>query len=366
MSFKPKSNVSTEPYVHIKDPNIEYDDEVVVVIDGDVLAFKAAAAIETRFINAVHKSGRVKRFDNRTAFYGRGKARDGGWLAETNKGRKTPFLLDEFTIEDDREVEDISHALHTVKSMIDNTCMKCKTSKYEIYLEEGKNFRHSLCTAYPYKGNRAGTKPLLLKEVRSYIVSKLGGVVISGDDCLETDDMCAIRATEGYKHYLKHGKCNVIQSTNDKDALQVSGLLFNLDKMEEPLFIEGYGEVHLDSKGKLRGVGMSFLMAQMLMGDTIDNILPSKLAGKRFGDKGAFKVLEGTTTLKEGLVAVVNQYKEWYPKPIKYSHCITGKEVVGDWLSLASEFFILLYMRKSVNDKTTLATLLDSEGVSYA
>jgi len=363
MSFKPKKL----KYIHDKVDGITYDDEVTVVIDGDILAFKAASAIETRFINVTHtKTNKTKRFDNRTAFYGRGKNKDGGWLAKINSKRKKPFTLGDFTIEDDREVEDISHAFHIIKSMVDTTCERCKTSKYEIYLEEGKNFRNYVCTAFPYKGNRSGMiKPILLKEVRTYMEDHFAAKVIKGDPCLETDDMCAIRATEGYKDYLEKGKCTTIQSSLDKDSLSVAGLNFNIDKMEEPLFIEGYGETYLDTKGKLRGHGKKWLFSQMLMGDKIDNILPSKLSGKKFGDKGTFKVLENTNTFTEGLQAVVNKYKEWYPEPIEYEHCFTGEKLEGTWLSLASEFFILLYMRETEDDDTTFTKLLKENNIEY-
>ena len=67
----------------------------LAVFDMDYVAFQAAALSEERSVNVIHKqSGREMKFANRTEFYGNWRKKDGGWLAEKNKGRDSPFLLD--------------------------------------------------------------------------------------------------------------------------------------------------------------------------------------------------------------------------------------------------------------------------------
>lgn len=78
------------------------------------------------------------------------------------------------------------------------------------------NFRHDILPSY--KGNRTGKKkPLVLKEVRRWIVKDLGGILRPG---LEGDDCLGILATKRYTKLLE-----LIVVSQDKDLQTIPCLL---------------------------------------------------------------------------------------------------------------------------------------------
>lgn len=330
-----------------------------VAIDGDILAFKAASAIEDRYILVTHiPSGRVKRFENRTEFYGHHSKKAGGWLAELNKEREeqglTPFLLDEFEIVDDRDVEDVTHAYQICKQMIQGIVKACKAKSYVVVVEGEGNFRNDVATILEYKGNRRDQiKPLYIDEVKSYLINQQPSIVA---EKIETDDILAIVSAKG----------EAIQVTNDKDSRMVVGWSYDIDKSERPFEIkDGVGRIWTDNNGKIRAMGFKSLCIQLLCGDDIDNLKPRALAKKRFGEKKAVPLLDPLTTKKDCLEAVLGCYKSWYPSPVTYKHWKTGEEMTKNYFQIASEIFTLLYMLRDYDDDTTLASLCDELGVDY-
>ena len=100
-------------------------------VDLDYVRYGASSVGEKRFIVVTHKpTGRTKEFDNRTGFWGRDKNKSGGWLAELNKNRTSPFTIDEFEIEDKQEIKDpIENILHSAKMMAESGVKKSGASK---------------------------------------------------------------------------------------------------------------------------------------------------------------------------------------------------------------------------------------------
>ena len=367
MGFKPTSRLNTDLYVHEKNPEIEYDDEVVAVIDADLISFKSAAAGESRFIIVTNSGeGIKKRFKSRSEFWGRDRKKSGGWLAAENSSRlpqgKKEMLIGDFTIEDGRDVEDISKIVHTVNVMISSILDACKTSSYKVYLGQGLNFRHKVATVQKYKEGRSEQlKPFHLKAVRDFVAKRFAATLVCEDEDLtnlEADDWLAIEANKGYRDYKETGKCTTIQVSSDKDSYGVQGMFYNWDKMAKPFLVDGYGKLYLDGTGKVAGFGTVWLLLQMTAGDNADFYKPCYLSGKKFADKGAYNLLKDTKTTGEGLKLVVDLYKSWYPEPVTYSHCTTGVETTKDWLGLANEYFSLAYMKTSVGDKWTFTDLL--------
>jgi len=140
--------------------------DIVAVIDLDYIKYTAAAVGETRTVLVTHTpTGREHSFDNKTAFYGRDKAKSKGWLGDLNKSReeegKSLFPLSEFTIEDVQTPEPLENVLHTVKLMVQKDLEALGASSYKAYLGEGDSFRVERSTAIEYKGNRKNLlKPL--------------------------------------------------------------------------------------------------------------------------------------------------------------------------------------------------------------
>mgnify|MGYP003651147636 CR=1 FL=1 len=148
-----------------------------------------------------------------------------------------------------------------------------------LYLTGSNNFRYDLATIRPYKGQR-GEKPKHLKDVREYLISEWGAIVVEGQ---EADDAIAIKATE------LNMDCTVVSI--DKDFLQLPCTHYNNGKQE----FTKVGEFE----------GLSFFYNQLLTGDTADNI--QGVAG--IGPKKAEKILDGTLTEQEMYTKCLEAYE---------------------------------------------------------
>lgn len=315
--------------------------KTIVAIDGDIISFKAAAANEERTIEAKHiPTGRVKTFKHRT---------------EMKKSLDLEkFPLEEFEITDVQTCEDISHALHTVKSMVQGIVEKAEADTIEMYMSGNDNFRDTLPLPEKYKGNRTDTlRPVQLKEVRDYLVKKYGAIIYHG----EADDMLSIRQTEAEKEGVK-----LIVASIDKDTYGCDGWMLNFDKMDKPFLVEGLGKLWIDDKNKVWGYGFKWKCLQWIVGDSVDNLKPTQLAGVKFGEKTAFKILDPLDSYEACIKAVAGKYKEWYPEPVKYvDQC--GKEVEASWIDLMQTYFLGIHMKRYEDDTPSVRDMLVKIGV---
>lgn len=341
--------------------------DIIAAIDSDRIAFQAASSIEEVFVRVTHvPSGREKIFKNKTEFKGRSKKKVGGWLGNTNDNRVEkglePFPLEDFIIESDREVGSAYLAFPRVDAMVRNILTKCGTDQYILYLGSGKNMRHPKATINEYKGNRdASTLPLNLKEVRKYMVDSLGAIDIP--ECpkytnFEADDWVSIMA---------HSDDKYIQVSSDKDAPQTEGWLYNPDTMEEPFYVprEGVGKVWLNEKGKAKAYGLKSFCLQWITSDNVDNIKPRSLCKAKFGDKGAFALLDPLDTAEELIEACLRKYIEWYPAPVEYQRWDTKEDLIGTWETISDEMGVLLWMLREDGDWFSIERLCTRYKADY-
>lgn len=149
-----------------------------------------------------------------------------------------------------------------------NIQAQCQTTaKPEIFYTEGRTFRFDIAKAKPYKGTRIEKKPWHFKNISIYMRDVLGATECRG---IEADDAMAIRHTSDP---------NTIVCSRDKDLKQVPGWFYSWELGKQPSFgphlITSEGTLHLltDKKpAKLIGTGNKFFYAQLLMGDSVDNI----------------------------------------------------------------------------------------------
>lgn len=95
-------------------------------------------------------------------------------------------------------------------------------SDYYVYLTGKGNFRFDIAKSHEYKGNRKSVeKPIHLQHVREYLVTKHGAIVSEGE---EADDLISKKATE-------LGPTTIVASI-DKDMLQIPCRHFNFVKNE--------------------------------------------------------------------------------------------------------------------------------------
>lgn len=312
-------------------------DTVIAVIDGDEVAFQIAAACETRTIKVTNKlNGESSSFKHRTE------------LKKFLHGLEVPE--DFFEIGDVQTADDIANSLHTVKVVVDNIKAACKAGEIEMYLSGKDNFRDSIPLPSKYKGGRADSiKPILLQDIRAYLVKKYRAVTVDGE---EVDDVVCHRMWDGYK-----SKQKVVGVTVDKDACSNSGWLYNRDKMTEPEFIDGLGNLYIDGKNKVRGQGRKFGYLQWIIGDPTDSYNPSEVAKVKYGEKSGYKLLEPLQTDKECIQAIYDLYKTWYPAEVKYTDW-QGNEVVTDAIGMMQMYMDCYRMRRSKDDLVKVTDIL--------
>lgn len=313
------------------------------VLDGDLISFKAAAACETRFINVEHKqSSRIKQFDNRTAFR--------EWIKQQDK-----WTEEDFNIEDDRTVEPLANCLHTIKVMIDGIHKATQCDEMKIVIQGEGNFRDNIPLPSKYKSGRADSiRPLLLLEARDYLARKYKAEFANGR---ESDDVLSSYAFEGFKTGRR-----IVQGTVDKDAKQCSGWLYDWDKMQSPMLIQGIGELFINNKGKLDGWGRKWLYYQATVGDPSDSYNPSQLANKKYGEKTFFKDFEHLSTDKECWQKIAEIYKGWYPEPFTYKDW-TETERTVDYVDVMQMYFDCAFMQRWEGDRVVVSNVLTKMGV---
>lgn len=322
--------------------------KTILLIDGDVIAYRAAAAAETRSVEVIHKSsGRSKIFKTRTAFK--------TFLSEKN----FTYVPEDYEFVDIQSEEDVSHPLHTVKLQINAMVRDTQADAYELFIGGADNFRETLPLPSKYKGNRADMlRPVHLDACKNYCVGKMGADIIEGH---ESDDALIYR---GYWH-LEQGH-KVIMATIDKDSWAYSGLhLYNFTKPEDGIIlIPDPGNLFLNAKDEVKGWGFMWFCHQMLIGDTTDNYKPTEIAKIKFGEKSSYKVLKDCKTKQEAWNVVVQHYKKWYPKQFEYT-CWDGDIYKADWEWMLQLYFRCARMMQTSNDSLDIRDFMEKEKIKY-
>ncbi len=144
------------------------------------------------------------------------------------------------------EEEPLRFALNTVNRFIKNIKKNTGAEDVRIFLTGDGNFRETIATVKPYKGNRADkAKPKWWKDIRDYLVVERGAEVFHG---IEADDALGLEQTE-----------NTVLCTLDKDLDMIAGRHYNWKK--DQLY-----DVLQENADR-------FFMEQWLAGDSTDNIV---------------------------------------------------------------------------------------------
>ncbi len=317
--------------------------ERLVVIDGDLLAYRCSAATEKRAVLATHTETLEQcEFDTATLFK--------EWAGPE---------ADNYILSPQQTAEPIAHTIRAMKGTLTKILDKTKCIKYHIVISGEDNFRKNIPLPTQYKNNRSATaKPINLAEAKEYLVKYHNAEIAVG----EADEVLVAYGYQG----LKDGNV-IIQATIDKDANTGPSWVYNWNEMEEPELIQGFGKLELvehPSYTDVKGKGRVFLIYQILYGDPADGYKPCELAKTRFGDKGAYKLLKDCTTDKEALQVLVNQYKKWYPKPVIYRAWDDSMHT-KDWMQICQMYADCAYMPKWDGDRLVVKDILDKLKVEY-
>ena len=169
--------------------------------------------------------------------------------------------------------------------------------------------RHLIIASKPYQVGRLGKdKPNLLEPLREAMVLEdnwLPQFEVMLHRELEADDQCII---DSY-YYKERGVVNV----SDKDLRQTPYPIYE-HRTGEVLTCDGVGELwwHTTEGGgrNLEGHGRIFFWAQMLMGDTADDIRGLEQGyGKKYGAVNTYQVLHELKCENEIANLVIDLYK---------------------------------------------------------
>lgn len=320
----------------------------LVVIDGDILAYRASAANEKRKVDAIHKeTAETREFDTATQFK--------EWAGDTK---------DDYELKPKQLAGKLENAFHILNNMIENITTACGASSYHIVVSGDDNFRLDLPLPTRYKDSRKdSTRPLQLKDCKQYLIHRHDAEVSVG---VEADDVLVAYAVAG-----------ATQASIDKDANHGPFWLYNWDNMTEPQYISGFGELKLivtetarkTAAGKpvmqkdVKGNGRIWLYYQMLFGDPVDAYKPCELAKVKFGEIGAYEILKGCKTDKEALEAVAKQYQIWYPEPITYKAWNGEAQKDKTWLDIWQLYADCAFMRRWEGDRFDVRKVLTKAGI---
>lgn len=184
-----------------------------------------------------------------------------------------------------------------------------------------KNGRSEVKSVKRYQDNRAGkAKPPLLEATRD-AVAQPGvfdpdeGVTILRSMQWEADDGMMMDA---------YSITDAIVLSPDKDLRIVPCKWYDMHTGVTDVIKDRYGWVAYDeNKGKVLGHGTAFFWAQMLMGDTADNVKGlEKLYGKLCGPAAAFRTLKDCKTEAEAANTVIDAFRFSAQNPLPEAHCL--------------------------------------------
>jgi len=189
------------------------------------------------------------------------------------------------------------------------------------------SFRYKEAVTKEYKGNRKVDKPLHYHNTRAYMLSQFEVIVSNG---LEADDELAM-------YLLNHP--DTILCTVDKDLRQVPGRHYSWSigqRHSIPVYdVNEFGTMELvisEKSKKLSATGLMSFFAQVLMGDTVDNVQGIK----GLGPVTAYEILSPCITEMELFLATANKYRQVYPE---------------DWADKLREHIDLVYMIRELDDE---------------
>ena len=328
------------------------------VIDGDAFKYAAAYVGEKKSVVAHHKTeGWTQAAKSRTEFWGHWKKRAGGWLAEHNAGRESPYHPDEFEIEDVSVPEPIANVLHTAKVMIDDAILASKADTYEMYMGKGDSWRVEASTLQKYKGDRDDlVKPYHLDEVAGYIERRYNAEIITG---LEADDVVNIRC---------YRQANNFAMGEDKDYWGCPINNFDINRMHRGIVnCNKFGHLFIDTdKSKtVRGEGRMHFYYQVISEDAVDCYKASYHSDIEWGSKSAYKALMECTNDKEALTEMVKVFKHLYPEP-KTVKGWRGDDINIDWLYVMQEMWTMAHMKRTYTEPVIdVRSVLERVGVDF-
>lgn len=318
------------------------------IVDADFIKYAAAACGETRSILVINnETGNEYKFKTRTEFYGRGKAKNGGWLGEYNLAKDLNLSAEDFTIQDVQTKLDFINCTNVVDYQIKTALAGLGTNKYKAFIGRGDSFRVERSTLLKYKGHRTSLlKPLYLTDVEEYLIDTYNAEIVTG---IENDDRCVI---ECYK------KPNNVLVGAEKDFYSCPVKYYNAAAKVGTINCDTFGKLSLNDKKEVKGYGRLHLYYQVCAGDKSDNYCANAASDVKWGEMSAYNALKDCKNDKEAWLAVEKVFKLLYPEPKQFTGW-RGDTLHINWEYVMNECFDMARMWRFENDYVKASDVLN-------
>lgn len=283
----------------------------VAQIDSDVIVYKCGFSSQKTMYRFVYNDGSKIDYSEAT-------------LVEIKKDLKTRGVTHEAGNLQRLIVPDpVDYALQRVKMLLEAILDKSEADSFKLYLTSAdrSNFRFKLATIQEYKGNRKNMKkPVHYEAIREFLLKYFDAEEVYNQ---EADDAMGIAQ-------MKNLESSIICSI-DKDMNMIPGYHYDMDS-QEIYVTSDPGHLELtDDRRKLKGGGLKWFYAQMLLGDSADNIpgIPG------LGPVAVYSLLNEYNTEDWFRYQVLDCYKKQYG---------------NDWEKCFKEVGNLLYIRRQENE----------------
>lgn len=282
------------------------------------------------------------------------------------------FLAYMVAYDDSKSIEDMKHNCLVKADKIQRMAGAESRVLHLTHKDSDKGQRKEIALLREYQEKRKKIKPKYLHLIRAYMKDELGGVYHmdkEADDGMSIAQYAAISAG--------NRKLSVI-ATKDKDLCMVPGLQLDWDTGSIDDTQDDFGFIRLaDDKTakKIRGRGWKMFWAQMLTGDTADNIsgLPMccnldylpRGKHKNCGPVLAYEILNPLTTNKEAFKVVKQLFYDYHNvKDDKGNLVHPFKDYRDGRIISPGEAFIseakLLWMRRNNNQDDVINWLMET------
>lgn len=282
------------------------------------------------------------------------------------------FLAYMVAYDDTKSIEEMRHNCLVKADKIQRMAGAESRVLHLTHKDSDKGQRKQIALLREYQENRKKIKPKYLHLIRAYMKDELEGVYHMDK---EADDGMSIAQYDAIKAGKR--KLSVI-ATKDKDLCMVPGLLLDWDTGSIEDTKDDFGEINLSrdkSQPKIRGRGWKMFWAQMLTGDSADNIsgLPMccnldylpRGKHKACGPVLAYEILAPLTTNKEAFKVVKQLFYDYHNvvdekgKPLHpFTDYRTGRVITP------GEAFIseaqLLWMRRNNDQRDVINWLMET------
>ncbi len=220
-------------------------------------------------------------------------------------------------------VKRLATALTRFQTLVETERFIVGAESVEVHLTPrgcSKCLRYWYPTVKPYQGQRTGPKPALLQPLREAVQTYdwPDNWSVYGWKDREADDGMIM-------HGVRHGDKGIILS-GDKDLCLTAGPYWEIEEGRLDIIDNRYGWIRpkqMTSSTKVIGHGTKFFWAQMLMGDSADNVQGIIRYNRALcGPVAAYNALKDVHDESEAANLVLRAYAAIQQDPLAEAQCL--------------------------------------------